>query len=112
MNVLYPNEFPMEEVRETYAILRDGELSGRKAELVKNLWVIVGYGLGQGIGDPDVKAGLPREIDPLTYTLEAAIKDFLVEQETVGSLPEKFSPLIVLIVELAIKKLIEFLSKR
>lgn len=48
----YPRDLPLDDVRNIVDAIRTRNLQGQTPVLAKSVWVLVGYGLGQTVGEP------------------------------------------------------------
>lgn len=73
----YPTDLPVAEIKEVISIITGGQIATKSKELVRDLYVIEGYALGQIVGEPDAQLMLssaPIEShDDFVARLQAAL---------------------------------------
>lgn len=87
----YPDDFPLDNIREIVNIVRSGDIKSQSSVLAYNVWVVQGYGQKMLIGNPDEPISLARvqkvpDADALTI-LEKVLSD---EPAPQASLPWDF----------------------
>ena len=76
----YPDNFPLDSIREIVNIVRSGDLKSQASTFAFHIWIVQGYGQKTFIGSPDVPVSLlkvqsaPTDSDPLVC-LEAMLSD-------------------------------------
>lgn len=111
MAVQYPEEFPLEEVKNIVNLLRNGAVRDNVATFAHDVWVTQGYGQRVLLGSPDPDFSLSTQSVPSESDVVEALEKAAAQAEAGGPSAQASIPW-ELIVRWALEELTKLLTDR